>query len=291
MRYRFIDAEKALYPIRLLCNVLEVARSGYYAWRGRPPSARAKANDRLLEEIRTVHKASRGTYGSPRVYRELTTPARPVSENRIARLMRVSGIRSKHRRKFRVTTQSNHRRPVAPNVLAREFTVAAPNRVWAGDITYVWTAEGWLYLAIVIDLFSRIVVGWSMSTRITDDLTLSAVRMGFRKRRPAAGLLFHSDQGSQYTSNDYRQFMINHQITASMSRRGNCWDNAVSESFFATLEKDLLQGWVPETRSIARAEIFDYIEAFYNRRRRHSYLGYVSPAEFEELAKSAEAVA
>ena len=291
MRYRFIDAEKALYPIRVLCHVLEVARSGYYAWRGRLPSARAKANDRLLDEIRTVHKASRGTYGSPRVFQELRTPEYPVSENRIARLMRVSGIRSKHRRKFRVTTQSNHRRPVAPNVLAREFTVAAPNRVWAGDITYVWTAEGWLYLAILIDLFSRIVVGWSMSTRITDELTLSALRMAFRKRRPAAGLLFHSDQGSQYTSNDYRQFMINHQITASMSRRGNCWDNAVSESFFATLEKDLLQGWVPETRSIARAAIFDYIEAFYNRRRRHSYLGYFSPAEFEELAKSAEATA
>lgn len=291
MRYRFIDAEKALYPIRVLCGVLEVARSGYYAWRGRLPSARAKANDLLLDEIRTVHQASRGTYGSPRVFRELRTLENPVSENRIARLMRVSDIRSKHRRKFRVTTKSNHRRPVAPNVLNREFTVDASNRVWVGDITYVWTAEGWLYLAILIDLFSRIVVGWSMSTRITDELTLSALRMAFRKRRPAAGLLFHSDQGSQYTSNDYREFMINHQINASMSRRGNCWDNAVSESFFATLEKDLLQGWVPETRGIARAEIFDYIETFYNRRRRHSYLGYASPAEFEELAKSAEAVA
>jgi len=291
VRYRFIDAEKALYPIRVLCSVLEVARSGYYAWRGRPPSARAKANELLLDAIRTVHQTSRGTYGSPRVFRELRTPENPVSENRIARLMRVSDIRSKHRRKFRVTTQSNHRRPVAPNVLAREFTVAAPNRVWAGDITYVWTAEGWLYLAILIDLYSRIVVGWSMSTRITDELTLSALRMAFRKRRPAAGLLFHSDRGSQYTSNDYRQFMIDHQITSSMSRRGNCWDNAVSESFFATLEKDLLQGWVPETRSVARAEIFDYIETFYNRRRLHSYLGYVSPAEFEDLAERVEAVA
>ena len=284
MRYRFIDAEKALNPHRMLCNGREVARSGSYAWRGRRPRARAKANDRLLEKIRTVHKASRGTYGSPRVFQELRTPEYPVSENRIARVMRVSGIRSKHRRKFRVTTQSNHRRPVAPNVLAREFTVAAPNRVWVGDITYVWTAEGWLYLAIVIDLFSRIVVGWSMSTRITDELTLSALRMAFRKRRPAAGLLFHSDRGSQYTSNDYRQFMINHQITASMSRRGNCWDNAVSESFFATLEKDLLHGWVPETRSIARTEIFDYIEAFYNRRRIHSTLGFVSPIAYEAQA-------
>jgi putative transposase len=198
--------------------------------------------------------------------------------------MRVSGIRSKHRRKFRVTTRSKHRRPVAPNLLAREFSPSAPNRVWVGDITYVWTAEGWLYLAILIDLYSRVVVGWSMSTRITDDLTLSALRMALKRRRPDAGLLHHSDQGGQYSSNDYRQLLIGHKITASMSRRGNCWDNAVAESFFATLEKDLLLDWVPQTRSMARTAIFDYIEVFYNRQRLHSTLGYQAPLVHEAKA-------
>lgn len=286
MRYQFIDVEKVHYPIRLLCRVLMVARSGYYAWLGRPLSSRAKTNERLLVKIRAIHAASRGTYGSPRVHRTLRTPQEPVSENRVARLMRVGGIRSKHRRKFRVTTNSSHRRPVAPNVLSREFSAAEPNRAWVGDITFIWTREGWLYLAVLIDLYSRIVVGWSMSERVTDDLTLGALKMALAHRRPSAGLLHHSDQGSQYTSAGYRRLLEDHNITASMSRRGNCWDNAVAESFYATLEKELLLDWDVPGRDEARREIFDFIEIFYNRERLHSTLGYMSPLNYEAAVKA-----
>jgi transposase InsO family protein len=236
MRYQFIDVERVNYPVRVLCRVLMVARSGYYAWSGRPTSSRAKANQRLLVKIRAIHAESRGTYGSPRIHRALSTPQEPVSKNRLARLMRVDGIRSKHRRKYRVTTNSNHRRPVAPNLLSREFSAAEPNRVWVGDITFIWTREGWLYLAVLIDLYSRMVVGWSMSSRVTDDLTVAALKMALVGRRPPAGLIHHSDQGSQYTSAAYRKLLQDHNITASMSRRGDCWDNAVAESFYATLE-------------------------------------------------------
>jgi transposase InsO family protein len=201
--------------------------------------------------------------------------------------MQRAGIRSKHRRKFRVTTQSNHRRPIAPNLLARQFTSTAPNRVWVGDITFIWTAEGWLYLAVVIDLFSRAVVGWAMSERVTDDLTLAALRMAVETRPAGPGLIHHSDQGSQYTSDAYRRVLADRGFVASMSRRGNCWDNAVAESFFATLEKDQLAGWIPETRDVARREIFDFIEAFYNRERIHSTIGYLSPMAFEAAAARA----
>jgi len=287
MRFQFIDVERAHYPVRILCRVLQVSRSGYYAWRDRPLSERALANVGLLVEIRAVHVKSRRTFGSPRVHRELRTPERPLSERRIARVMQRAGIRSKHRRKFRVTTQSNHRRPIAPNLLARQFTSTAPNRVWVGDITFIWTAEGWLYLAVVIDLFSRAVVGWAMSERVTDDLTLAALRMAVETRPAGPGLIHHSDQGSQYTSDAYRRVLADRGFVASMSRRGNCWDNAVAESFFATLEKDQLAGWIPETRDVARREIFDFIEAFYNRERIHSTIGYLSPMAFEAAAARA----
>jgi putative transposase len=284
MRYRFIDAEKAHYPIRLMCRVLEVASSGYYAWRGRGPSRRAQANERLLVEIRACHGKSRGTYGSPRIHRTLSSSQRRVSKHRIARLMQVCGIRSKHRRKYRVTTQSNHRRPIAENVLSRQFVATQPNRVWVGDITFILTGEGWFYLAVLIDLFSRTVVGWSMGDRVNDELTLAALRMALKQRQPGAGLLHHSDQGSQYTSGAYRGCLKDHGLVASMSRRGNCWDNAVAESFFATLEKELLLGWMPENRDVARRAIFDFIEVFYNRERLHSTIGYVSPLAYEAAA-------
>lgn len=285
MRYQFIDVERAHYPVRILCRVLEVSRSGYYVWRGRPLSGRELANVRLLVEIRAIHVKSRGTFGSPRIYRALRTPERTLSEHRIARVMRTAGIRSKHRRKFRVTTQSNHRRPIAPNLLARQFTTTAPNRVWVGDITFIWTAEGWLYLATLIDLFSRAVVGWAMGDRVTDDLTLAALRMAAETRAARPGLIHHSDQGSQYASDDYRRALADRGFVASMSRRGNCWDNAVAESFFATLEKELLADWIPETRDAARRGIFDFIAAFYNRERTHSTIGYLSPLAFEAAAE------
>ena len=285
MRYRFIDVERVRYPIGLMCRVLEVARSGYYAWRSRKPSERAKANERLLVEIRAIHGKSRGNYGSPRIHRALISQQRRVSKHRVARLMRISGIRSKHRRRFRVTTQSNHRRPIAANVLSRQFSATEPNRVWVGDITFVWTAEGWFYLAVLIDLFSRAVVGWSMGERITDELTLAALRMALERRRPSPGLIHHSDQGSQYTSGTYRDCLTDHELVASMSRRGNCWDNAVAESFFATLEKELLLGWTPDNREVARRVIFDFIEVFYNRERIHSTIGYMSPTGYEAEAE------
>ena len=287
MRFQFIDVERAHYPVRILCRVLQVSRSGYYAWRDRPLSERALANVRLLVEVRAVHAKSRRTFGSPRVHRALRTPERPLSENRIARVMQRAGIRSKHRRKFRVTTQSNHRRPIAPNLLARQFTATAPNRVWVGDITFIWTAESWLYLAVVIDLFSRAVVGWAMSERVTDDLTLAALRMAVETRTAGPGLIHHSDQGSQYTSDAYRRILANRGFVASMSRRGNCWDNAVSESFFATLEKEHLADGIPESRDAARRGIFDFIEVFYNRERIHSTIGYLSPMAFEAVAARA----
>ena len=258
-----------------------VTRSGYYAWRSRPLSSRAKANERLLVKIRAVHVESRRTYGSPRIHRAVRTPQEPVSKNRVARLMRAAGIRSRHRRKFRVTTKSNHRRPIATNLLSREFSAAQPNTVWVGDMTYVWTSEGWLYLAVLIDLYSRAVVGWSMSERINDDLTLAALEMALKRRRPAAGLIHHSDQGSQYTSDAYRKLLAENNIAASMSRRGNCWDNAVAESFYATLEKELLTDWEPDSRGDARRGIFDFIEVFYNRQRIHSTIGYSSPLAYE----------
>ena len=284
MRYEFIDAERAQFPVAIMARVLQVSRSGYYAWRCREKSARDRANARLVESILTIHSRSRRTYGAPRITHELRCQVGPVSLNRVARLMREHGIRSKHRRRFRTTTQSGHRRPVAKNLVAREFTVDQPNRVWVGDITYIWTNEGWLYLAVLLDLFSRSVVGWCMQERIDDALTLSALDMALQQRNPVPGLIHHTDQGSQYASKDYRARLKAWGLVPSMSRRGNCWDNAVAESFFASLKKDLIRNRRWETRAEVRQEIFEYIEVFYNRQRRHSTIGYMSPAECENGA-------
>jgi putative transposase len=281
VRFAFIVAEKAAFPIRLLCRTLQVSRAGFYAWHTRPPGPRAHADARLGLEIAAIHAETRQRYGSPRIHAELADRGCRTSRKRVARLMRVRGLAARRRRRFRGTTQSRHPFPVAPNVLARQFERAAPDQAWATDITYIPTGEGWLYLAVILDLCSRFAVGWAMSERITDDLTLDALGLALARRRPPQGLLHHSDRGSQYASGDYQRVLAQHGIVCSMSRRGDCWDNAVAESFFATLKVELVHHAAWATRAVARTELFEYLELFYNRQRRHSALGYLSPRAFE----------
>lgn len=284
MRYRFIQAEKAAYPVEVLCRVLTVARSGYYAWCRRPLGARAQQNQGLLTQIRTCYQASRGRYGSPRIYQDLRAHGLRVGRHRVARLMRLHGLCSIRRR--RTWRQPADARPAAvrANVLRRAFTATRPNEKWAADITYVPTRQGWLYLAVVLDLYSRRVIGWAMDAQRTTALTVTALEMALRQRPVSAGLLHHSDRGSQYGAVAYQHRLISRGIRGSMSRPGNCWDNAVVESFFATLKTELIHGRPYHTRPEARTEIFAYLEGFYNRSRRHSTLGYLSPVEFEQQA-------
>lgn len=264
-----------------MCRVLGVSESGYYAWRKRRPSARAVANAALLAQIRAIHRQSRQTYGSPRVHAALSAGQWTVNRKRVARLMREHDIRGRERRRRRpVTTQSRHDQPVAPNLLAREFTAEAPDQKWLGDISYIRTAEGFLYLATLEDVCSRRIVGWAMDDHMATTLVTRALHMALARRRPAAGLLHHSDRGGQYAAHDYRALLAAHHIEASMSRAGNCYDNAMQESFFATLKTECADKPFP-TRAAARTAIFDYIEVFYNRQRLHSALGYLSPADFE----------
>jgi putative transposase len=287
VRFEFIDAEKAHYPIDVLCAALEVSRSGYYAWKGRPPPARTAADEQLGVEIAAIHRRSRGTYGSPRVHAELRAKDRRVSKKRVARVMRDKKLAARRKRQFRRTTDSNHDSPIAPNVLERNFEQEAPNKAWVTDVTYIFTAEGWLYLAVMVDLFSRRVVGWATSDTNDRLLALDALYQALRARRPGAGLVHHSDRGSPYASEDYRKALRDRGITASMSRTGDCWDNAVAESFFATLKGELVDHERYATRTAAVASIGDYIERFYNPQRRHSHLGYVSPIEFELRSQTA----
>jgi transposase InsO family protein len=282
VRFRFIATEKAQFPVRVLCRTLQVSRAGFYAWQDRAPSARAQADERLGVEIAAIHAESRQRYGSPRIHAELVERGCRTGRKRVARLMRGHGLAARRRRRFRVTTQSRHLFPIAPNVLARQFERAAPNQAWVTDITYIPTGEGWLYLAVILDLCSRFAVGWAMHDRITDDLTLDALGMALSRRRPSPGLLHHSDRGRQYASGDYQRLLAEHEIVGSMSRRGNCWDNAVAESFFASLKVELVHDATWSTRTAARAELFEYLEVFYNGRRRHSALGYLSPRAFEQ---------
>lgn len=281
MRFAFIAAEKAQYPVAVLCSVLRVSSSGFYAWCKRPPSQRAKADARLAVEVRLAYKRGRGTYGSPRVHRELKAHGHRIGKKRVERLMRQEGIQGRQKRRFRRTTDSNHTQPVAANVLARNFHVGAPNTAWVTDVTYVWTGEGWLYLAALLDLFSRRVVAWAASETNDRALALEALRRALSARRPAAGLVHHSDRGSPYASDDYQAALSERGLVASMSRKGDCWDNAVAESFFATLRAELLDHEHYATRSAAVTSIADYIDGFYNPVRRHSSIGYVSPMEFE----------
>jgi putative transposase len=282
VRFSFVAAEKASYPVRLLCRCLEVSRAGFYAWQRRGPSSRAREDAALSVEIAASHTQSRKNYGSPRILRDLREGGRKVSRKRVARLMRLQGLVGRRRgRRFVKTTDSKHPFPIAANVLMREFEVPAPNVAWAADITYVWTAEGWLYQAAILDLFSRRVVGFAMSDTITRELPLAGLRQALIRRPETRDLIFHSDRGSQYASHDYRRALEMAGITCSMSRRGNCWDNAVVESFFGTLKAELMQERDFAIRIDAVAAITQYIEGFYNPRRRHSSLGYVSPLVFE----------
>ncbi len=287
MKYRAIKDHADRFPVRLMARSLKVSPAGYYAWLARPESERAKANRRLLVDIRAFHERSDRTYGSPRIARDLREAGHAVSENRVARLMRASAIRAKTARKWRATTNSSHKLPVAANTLDRRFAVSAPNRVWAGDISYLWTEEGWLYLAVVLDLYSRAVIGWALGPRLTTELAREALTMALWRRRPAPGLLHHSDRGVQYSAHDYQRLLADHGIACSMSRKGNCWDNACVESFFRTLKVERVYHRRYRTREEARQDVFQWIEVFYNRQRRHSTLGYRTPAEFEALRKVA----
>lgn len=278
-----IEAEKASFPVTMMCKCLGVAASGYYASRNAEPSERAKENEMLKQEIKKAHEESRKTYGSPRVHAELQANGHQVGRNRVARLMAEEGLFARRKPKFRKTTDSDHDKPVAPNVLDRNFEVDAPDRAWVADITYIWTLEGWMYLAVIIDLFSRRVVGWSMANHMRTELVLNALEAALGSRVPdVAGLVFHSDRGSQYASGDYRAALDGAGITCSMSRKANCWDNAVAESFFSTLKTELVHDAIFMTRSSAKTTIAEWIEVFYNRRRRHSTIGYISPAEYEQ---------
>jgi transposase InsO family protein len=272
--------------VQELCRALEVSDSGYYRWRTRPPSRRAEEDQRLLKKIHLSHEQSRGCYGAPRVCADLRQQGERVARKRVARLMRQESLHGAMPRSRRVvTTDSNHRHRIAENLLDRQFMATRANQKWVSDITYIGTDEGWLYLATVMDLFSRRIVGWSMSQQIDQQLTLSALRMALQQRGQAiaAGttLLHHSDRGSQYAAASYQQLLSDWGITVSMSRRGNCWDNAVIESWHRTLKVELVWSQQYRTRNEARTSVFEYIEVFYNQRRRHSSLGYISPAEFE----------
>ncbi len=281
MRFGFIQTERATYPVRLLCRTLAVSSAGFYAWCRRGLSLRAKEDAALTVDIRAAHAASGKTYGSPRIHSDLKADDHHVGRKRVARLMRAEGIEGQRKRRFRVTTDSGHSHPVAANVLQRDFTASAPDKVWVTDITYIWTREGWMYLAVILDLFSRRVVGWAMDSFIDRTLALDALGMALTTRRPEAGLLHHSDRGVQYASGDYQSQLRDRGIVCSMSGKGDCWDNAVAESFFSTLKAELVYRTDFVSRSHARASVFEYIEVFYNGRRRHSFLGYVSPVEYE----------
>jgi len=271
-----------------MCEVLEVSRSRFYAWLRNPESKRKRGNRVLLSEIRIAFDRNRQVYGSPRLTEELNESGVSCSENRVARVMRLSGIRAVGKRKYRVTTQSKHNHPVAENLLNRQFSANKANAVWLSDITYIWTTEGWLYLAGVIDVYSRMLVGWSMGPRITAELTLDALQQAIDRRNvtpqlgSVPGVMHHSDRGSQYVSIEYQKLLKKTKMICSMSRKGNCWDNAPMESFFATLKAELIYREQFKTRQEAKTKIFEYIEVFYNRKRRHSSLGNISPVDFEQ---------
>jgi transposase InsO family protein len=286
VKFAFVRDHRQRWPVRMICRVLEVSHSGFYAWRKRPPSARALRQKELLEKIRLAHQENQELYGSPRVHRALLIDGQSVSRNTVAKLMRQAKIRAKSRRRFVPrTTDSAHQKPVADNKLNRDFAARAINRKWLADITYIPTNEGWLYLAAVLDCFSRRIVGWSMADHLETDLAADALKMALLQRRPrGADLLHHSDRGVQYASEDYQHLLSQRGIEVSMSGRGDCYDNAMMESFWATLKSERVHQRRYATREQARQSIFEYIEVFYNRKRLHSSLGYNSPESFEAAA-------
>jgi putative transposase len=283
VRYAFIREHEAMFLIQRMCAVLSVSRSGYYGWRDRPASGRQKANAVLLEQIRRIYLKSRQTYGSPRIHREIREQGVVCGRHRVARLMRRAELVAKMTRRFRLTTRSKMNPPPAPNRLGAPFVVRQANRQWVSDITFIPTRSGWLYLAVVLDLYSRKVIGWAMDFRITSGLVCEALRMAIQQRRPAEGTIVHSDQGGQYTSFECQRLLQHYGLRASMSRKGHCGDNAVVESFFHTLKTELVGFEDYHTRDQARSSLFEYIELFYNRIRRHSTLNYRSPVEFESI--------
>lgn len=281
MKYQCIADHRGEYPVRMMCRLFNVTPSGFYGWRVRPRSKRTQDNEALKTRIVEIHADSDGTYGSPRVRDELRDQGQCVGKQRIARLMRELGLRGCPQKRYRVTTQSNHGFAIAPNHLDREFVASAPNRRWAADITYLRTGEGWLYLAVVLDLYSKAVVGWSMSERIARQLVIKALLMALYRRRPDGALMHHSDRGSQYASSDFQSLLDEHGIQCSMSGAGNCYDNAAVESFFALLKRERVHRRQYRTRNEARTDVFDYIERFYNRKRRHGSAGRMSPFDYE----------
>jgi putative transposase len=281
VKFAFIGAREVAFPVSAMCRVLGVTKSGYYAWRKRPKPERARRDAQLAATVAAVHKRSRLTYGSPRVHRELKARGVRVGKKRIERLMRQNGLKGRLKRRFKRTTDSRHGGPIAPNLLSRKFRVSKPNRAWATDVTAISTGEGWLYLAPMIDLCARRVVAWAGSEHNDTALALEVLRTALQKRRPPAGFLHHSDRGSPYASDDYRAALTGCGARQSMSRKGDCWDNAVAESFFATLRAELVDHQSYATRAAAMRSIGDYIDNFYNVERRHSHLNYLSPIEFE----------
>lgn len=281
MKFNFIEENRKEFQVRLMCVVLEISPAGYYAWRKRPESKRSQANKYLLNNIQVKFKQSRETYGYRRVHADLTESGETCGRNRVARLMKKHDIQPKSRKKFRVTTNSKHNKPIHANHLNRQFTASTPNQRWTSDITYIATQEGWLYLAVIMDLYSRKIIGWSMSERMKESLVVDALKMALFRRKVQANLLLHSDRGSQYASDCFQEVLRANNIECSMSRKGNCWDNAAMESFFHTLKTECVHHENYATREEAKKSIFDYIEIFYNRIRKHSFIGYRSPVQFE----------
>jgi putative transposase len=281
VKFAFVAAQLVAFPVAVICRVLDVSTSGYYAWTERGASRRSCRDLDLGAKVRAAHAASKGRYGSPRVHAELRAAGEKVGRKRIARLMKQAHLEGRKRKRFRKTTDSNHRLPIAPNLLERNFTATAPNQAWVTDITFLWTQQGWLYLAAILDLFSRRVVGWATSSTVDRHLALAALRTALRERRPSEGLVHHSDRGSTYASGDYRSALEAHGIACSMSRKGDCWDNAVAESFFASLKREIEEIESLESHAHANAILAAYIDRFYNLQRRHSTIGYRSPTEFE----------
>lgn len=279
MKYAWIDGQRDSYPLQAMCELLEVSTSGYADWKKCGGPTHWPSDEQLLALIRSVHAQYRQAYGSPRITEELKSRGIPVSRDRVRRLMKANGIRARHKRRYKATTDSKHALPVAPNLLDRQFRTNAPDQVWTADLTYIPTREGWLYLAVVMDLYTRMIVGWIMDSRMTRELVMNALRMARFRRKPMPGLLHHSDRGSQYCSGDYRALLEEYGMVASMSRKGNCWDNAPTESFFNSLKNEHVFHEDYATREEATRDMFDYIERFYNRKRRHSALGYRSPAQ------------
>ncbi len=282
MKCQCIESRREQYPVRMMCRLLNISKSCYYAWRTRGESNRSKNNRVLIPVIKLIHKTSGGVYGSPKIHAELNDEGYPCGRHKVARLMRKTGLRGCPKKRFIVTTQREPGHSVAKNLLKQNFSVEQPNRCWVGDITAIPTKQGWLYLAIILDLYSRRIVGWSMEQWMTRHLAIDALRMAVSMRRPSGSLIYHSDRGAQYTSDDFQNELEKYGIECSMSGKGNCYDNAVAESFFGLLKRERVNRAKYLSRDEARRELFEYIECFYNKKRRHGYLNYLSPAVFEK---------